>query len=360
MYGLLSGTAANAKASVLGYFTPEQISQAKAMLWNNCDQIILGTKPSRREGTVTPKTESDMSDIVKAIQKLDSLDKLPEIAVTAKELNCIPRSHPEELNNISLVDRLNTLEMRMTKFQETLDHTVCQNLEMKDKLSQMSPSYANVAAQTKSGNQVMMRGQSASFPVITDTVVAGLQTRSPVSNHGYNNGARPKVFENRKDTLKVPVPNVQNSVGESQSSQPRRPQPLSRSESCASVASAQSGFQFPQRRKNRAQRRANVISGNASSSNTFRGAPEPDRQLFIQRVDKSVTGDKIKKYLSDQKFSIREVCRMSHEEAKYNSFMITVPVSEFSLLFDPELWPTGVSVRRFRQKQHKHDKEGWD
>ena len=42
---------------------------------------------------------------------------------------------------------------------------------------------------------------------------------------------------------------------------------------------------------------------------------------------------------------------MSKPESQFNSCKLSVPVSEFEALFDPDLWPEGVCVRRFWGKK---------
>ena len=46
--------------------------------------------------------------------------------------------HPEELNNITLVDRLNQLETRMSSLQLNLDAVVADNMDFRDKLPDIS------------------------------------------------------------------------------------------------------------------------------------------------------------------------------------------------------------------------------
>ena len=181
VYGLLSGTVSNVNIAVLGYFTPEQIIEAKNTLWDNCDSDILGTKPPRREGSITPKAEANMADIVKAIQKLDSVGQLPEIGLTALDLGCIPRSHPEELNNIRLVDRLGKLEQKLTGFQEILDRTVCENMNIKDKLLYLKPTYSSVVT-----NNTNSTPNDGSMPAGTP------DSSSDRFTHPHHGGTRPK------------------------------------------------------------------------------------------------------------------------------------------------------------------------
>ncbi len=127
---------------------------------------------------------------------------------------------------------------------------------------------------------------------------------------------------------------------------------LTRSASSTSVASGHSGFQHQRHQLKQMRRQTKVITGNVTSSKTFRGAPEPDRQLFIQRVRKEVTETDVKAYLVAKDFTVRDLVRMSHDDAKYNSFKLTVPVTEFEKLLEPDVWPSGVRIRRFREKQN--------
>ena len=49
-------------------------------------------------------------------------------------LSYIPRSHPEELNNITILDRLNQLEAKVSAMQESMDSVFEENFDIRDKL----------------------------------------------------------------------------------------------------------------------------------------------------------------------------------------------------------------------------------
>ncbi len=57
-------------------------------------------------------------------------------------------------------------------------------------------------------------------------------------------------------------------------------------------------------------------------------------------------------YIVAKDFTVCDLVRMSHDDAKYNSFKLTVPVTEFEKLLEPDVWPSGVRIRRFREKQN--------
>ena len=112
IFSMQSATIDNIRKATLGYFTPAQISEAKDALWENSDCKIIITS-SQVSSNARPEEEAHLHDILCAINKLDAGSKMPCVVIDAYSLGQIPRSHPEELNNISLLDRLNRLEQRM-------------------------------------------------------------------------------------------------------------------------------------------------------------------------------------------------------------------------------------------------------
>ena len=76
IYAFQSGSFESIKLAVMGHFSLQQIVEAKNELWGNC--------------------------ILNALVKLDKCNKLPATVIDSSSLGLIPRSHPEELNNISL------------------------------------------------------------------------------------------------------------------------------------------------------------------------------------------------------------------------------------------------------------------
>ena len=124
------------------------------------------------------------------------------------------------------------------------------------------------------------------------------------------------------------------------------------------------GFRYPShyaRQVNRRNRRK-VIAGNASQQcNLFKGGPEPTRDLFIYRVNKDVPVEAIQSHLTDNGVNVSKLDCVSHAEAQFRSFRLTVPKSEFNELFDPALWPSGVHVRQYvSRKTRLTNWDDWD
>ena len=73
----------------------------------------------------------------------------------------------------------------------------------------------------------------------------------------------------------------------------------------------------------------------------------PMRDLFIYRVERTTDISDIRQHIVDNGFTIIDLQCMSNQNAKFKSFKLSVPISEFSDLFNPSIWPQGVNVRRF-------------
>ena len=116
------------------------------------------------------------------------------------------------------------------------------------------------------------------------------------------------------------------------------------------------GFQLPAYARRKIDRSSShkVIRGVGTSSGPLKGGHSPSqyRDLFVYRVDKSVDASVLKEHVKENGFNIHSLKCVSHEEAKYKSFQLAVPLSEFSGLFDGKIWPEGICVRRFRPRQN--------
>ena len=143
LFSLQNSNADSVRNAVLGHFTADQILHSKNSLWDKCSNEIIGEKMRRKDSVTRPEKEAHTQDIITAISKLDKSDNMPTILINAQDLHLIPRSHPEELNNISLVDRLNRMEKKMTNLQEVMDRTVCENMALNEKVNNLT-SYSSI------------------------------------------------------------------------------------------------------------------------------------------------------------------------------------------------------------------------
>ena len=142
------------------FSTCVEISSVKDDLWTHCGTRIIGEKKRRKETSSRTFNKANIIDIMQTISQLDKSDSLRNVAINARSLQLIPRSHPEELNNISLVDRLNRLEARMTNMQTQLDGVTAHNMFLRDKLLDKSSYVSKVSSNT------VVCGATGTAPVI--------------------------------------------------------------------------------------------------------------------------------------------------------------------------------------------------
>ena len=102
----------------------------------------------------------------------------------------------------------------------------------------------------------------------------------------------------------------------------------------------------------RQSRQPNVVTGKNTTRNVlsskFRGAPEPDRHLFIYRVENDTDVADVTQYLDNENIPYTLVECLSNPNAKFKSFKLTVGVSRYQQLFNDHICPHGIRVRAFR------------
>ena len=314
------------------------------MLWECCSDD-LPVKSNRRTSLLRSEKDAHVEDILDALNKLDESQKRPRILIDAHHLSKIPRSHPEELNDISLLDRLNQLEQKMADHGTTLDKYIGQNMVLNDKVEELTkkhtPTYAAVASDTKQQSQIPSVVVSAPSappgpppPPPIQSFAFG-RARGRASNQGPHHNEPPRPGH----SLYTNMPQSSNNMYGSTYSLDKSPH--------RSEAGSYHYSSYHQKKERQKQKR--VVQGKGNSKCGVKGAPEPSRHLFIFRVHKDTSLDDMKNHLIDsvEGLDIRDLGCVSHTDAKFQSFKLTVPLPQFDQLFNDELWPDGVRVRQF-------------
>jgi len=116
----------------------------------------------------------------------------------------------------------------------------------------------------------------------------------------------------------------------------------------------------PHQRKQAKRVSRKVVTGkntlNGDVTHGFKGAPEPDRSLFIYRVAPHVDTKDITEYLGNKAITVKNLECISHACAKFKSFKLEVPISEYPLLFNEDLWPHNVSIRKYNAPRREQSK----
>ena len=96
---------------------------------------------------------------------------------------------------------------------------------------------------------------------------------------------------------------------------------------------------------------APVRTSHDHSGVVFRAAQQKHSrrsELFIANVDNEVLTSDLERYVISKGFTVEELQCVSYNDANNKSFRLRVTANEFAQLFEGELWPNGVIVRKFR------------
>lgn len=349
-FGLQSGTKDQVKNAVLGFYTKSQIFNAKKVLWDRVGIDVIGRMYARKTTNTKKEEESNATDIINALYELDKADRMPVLGVPATELNSFPRSNPRELNSISIVDRLSKLEEKIgcienKTVRNTLDISEMKaNSEKTKKLvtgngevTNRESSWANMQVEEwkdsawdlSDNHKEMPKEMSYAMSVGSKPSESAAQSprasaiRGGRGGRGGGRGAAKVPF----NTLGIPHQSVLRLRGSN----------------CSLNSKDSEDFTVVTNKKGK---KRNVIIGNKTNCE-IKGAPEPNRDLFIFRLDSDTTDTSLRKYITEKGITVRELELKSNAEAKFKSYRLSVPKTQFAKLLDGDMWPEGVGVRKF-------------
>jgi hypothetical protein len=327
--GLQTGTIENVRNATVGFFTPEKIKISKRKLWNEALAIsdVIGNWQTRKASSVRSE-EANVMDIISAFRKLDKCGKTPTIVISALRLHEIPRSPPEDLNNISMVDRILDLECKVNNMKEQLSKNILNVEKLNDKVSETPITYAKAVVTEPTQSR-----QEMSFSSIysMNTAAAVTSVNGSTRSRG-GRGGRGATVSRR------PLPPAVNNL--------RRAESTTSIRSDTSQQSTEDGFSLPTQEKKKARRaerrRQRFITGSGMTQSRIKGAPEPARDLFIFRLENCVTCKDLMDFIESLNCKVRELRCVSNENVR-----LTVGKSDYEKLYDDQIWPEGVRIRKY-------------
>jgi hypothetical protein len=323
VFGMSSSTFDKNLKVIMSSFSDAEIIDAKNILFNTCgkqlDRLIVRADSIQRTAKM-----ANTQDILMSLTKLDRINAVPLFVVDAMGLCRIPRINPEEIHEVAIAEKLAMLEAKVNMLDQAVAVNTNNHIIMKQQMSRSSEQLVT------SINQPVNKHNDKQGT----TYAASLKAK-PTPRIIAHGGARPK------ETI-VPTTHIINNAnvrgGVASSSQQ-----VGQSTASSSIQNDEGfGIQRNQRRKEKRL----TIRGTATNC-TVKGAPEPIRELFISRVDNSTTTNVLKQHLHNNNINVIDLSQLSNELSKFKSFKLTVPRSLFASLFDGNLWPSGVNVRKY-------------
>ena len=107
----------NIKKIATLFYDQDDINNAKKVLWENRSEI-LGPYVERKKSDKRSVAEANINDILEALIKLDSTQKSPKFV--AQNLDKLPERQPEELNVLTLINRIASIEKTIKNNNDVL------------------------------------------------------------------------------------------------------------------------------------------------------------------------------------------------------------------------------------------------
>ena len=112
-------------------FHETDVKSAKQLLWQ-LGRETLGRFINRNDSPNRKAYIANIEDIMKAIEDLDAVKKLP--IFVARDLGKLPDLQPEELNRLYFINRVQTLERSVDQHQDEIENMNRYFMELKDEM----------------------------------------------------------------------------------------------------------------------------------------------------------------------------------------------------------------------------------
>ena len=245
------------------------------------------------------------------------------ILLEAKGIRQIPKHNPDQLDAVTLHERVRKLESdHHTRYViSDLQSKRCDELENKitelstsllqhaNSIKTLKPTYASISNSVNNKNMHIVKHSTDST---NDASSADHVPTRQTANENVHATTSPSVQQkDNEGVFRIP----REHVGKQQRQD---------------------------------KRRKNTIYGTAKGGNIIGGLPGvKTRHLFIYGTRKETSADAIKTLLIENDITVFNAAVVSNELATSKSFKVTIPADQKAAACLPAIWPEGIRVRDF-------------
>ena len=334
-------TVYNLRAVVLGHFTPDAIHQAKETLAKNVDADVISNSISTKrrgssaktkaanKGKSKEKEEMEFDDIMEAMEALDKAGIKLNFQIPAAELHLLPRTRPEDMLSVTVMETIKTLEEQMRKLDR---HAATTDSEMR-----MLSHKVAILERGPHGRPSMSSAPPAPPPFHANTSM----------------NSTPPSDGNSLPAMTYSAPELPSSASS------MHPQPP---KSYASMMHNHQGsdgvwtkVEKPKNQRPKAVTRKDVqlatkdlrvVTGKGACSTAVKGSV-PAKHIYVSRVSSEATVDNIKSYMKDKQVEIRGIRKVSKDDWLHNSFKVTIDADDLEQVLNEDFWSERVCCREW-------------
>ena len=291
------------RSAILGFYPPGEILAAKKTLWETF-AAKLPPLQKRRDTDLRPVYEAELDDLMNGVYCLDEKRDADDAEFVVRDIyNLPPLIHVDSPSS-----RLQVIENVVKE--------MCH----------------------------MMHQQH--FPPPTQNPPPECTSCDTLPKVSYSEAAQPNCSNECDDDeyMLVSHKNKKKMKPTSPTATGPRAQPLQRAPAAPATMSTRSS-QAP-----RQQQRRVLTNVGTRKHTAFKAGPQRT-DLFVFRVENTVTEDVIREYLTEEKVKVTAMTKVSKENSSTQSFHIAVVCDDPDvLLTDPAFWPDRVCCRRYFTK----------
>ena len=338
-----NSTLLNIKKIIEMFYSGEEVSTAKSLLWDlrggNLAPIIDRKTTIKRTGTA-----ANIDDIFDALLKLDAEQDLP--IFVARDVERIPDRQPEQLNILTVIDRLSKIEHSLKVQDEAVTNFGFEMFTIKDVLEQHSKKIENFEDKTNPANNHQVKktdsnknaGYSTSDSSNTNKEnkdnIKDIQAdydKDVINNNKISSHSNHESADDTKNVL-MKIKRFEDEM-------------LLRTPDIKQIDPANDddeGFQLYESRSARRRRLQN--------ESPFEGAPLPQKIVFVNRIAKG-NSKTIVNHLNKNNIKSQEIEMVSHPDAKFKSFKVKIFTNDLNKVLGRDFWPSGVNARMWKQNK---------
>ena len=136
-----SCTPDNIKKIILSHFDEEEIWKAKSLLWRNVKEGVLRKLENRNDTRQHTSKDANACDIVQAFQDMDKKSYY-NIVCLAADIKRMPLEHPENLHELSILDRISVLENKFKLVESSTNRNYAGMIEIAEEVKKISGGLA--------------------------------------------------------------------------------------------------------------------------------------------------------------------------------------------------------------------------
>ena len=366
-----NSTVVNIKKIVIDFYSNDEIIIAKQLLWQLCSDDLVNYK-ERRSTEKRTNVEANVEDIIDAFKEMDVLGKLPQFA--AVNIDRLPNKCPEELNMISILSRLKSLEGNVdsqlkliTTHENEIQKLKSINLKLevdnirtdidqyKKDLDDFKSNFAsNDRIKNEHDNSKEIINDNMNDESEWDTLIEDFIENELPSKNGYTSRILPKIEKLYNRPMKKR--SKRNTPKKKTTRKIEKVHKFNEnldSESFSDDSTQSSDVKDFHLVETKAQKRRRLVSSGIRKNVLFRGPPTPDlKHIFIYRVQDGDTNS-IRKYIQSKHVKVYNIEQVSHINSKYKSFKLSVSSQDINTVMDGSFWPYNVKYKFWYDRNNK-------